>query len=182
VGVKLGFEKSFKKSVFYFDNLIKPILLEWGGFGSIQSIEANIELEIASLLDATAGIDVFFSDTTGMGGLASRIQSGCVKSWDTFTVRKSRESGAKTEFDKRKDALRSNGKYIYPYYTLQAYIDKDDNLLSMAVVCTRDLIELIDMGEYRVNHTGAVQIGQAEFYIVDWSMFSKHNKSIYIHR
>jgi hypothetical protein len=182
VGAKLGFRDSLKKSTVHFEELIKPLLEKYRRFKNITSVEANSTEQLADMLDQTAGIDAFFCNDTGLGGIASRIQPNCYKSFDTFTVRKSRESGAKTEYEKRKAAIDSRGELIYPYYTLQAYLGKQEELISYAIAKTEDIINLIDDGECYVNHTGQTQKGQAEFYVVNWTSFEKNNKPIYIYR
>jgi hypothetical protein len=43
---------------------------------------------------------------------------------NTFTIRYKRASGAKTEYQKRSEAILNNKGYLYPYLTIQAYLDK----------------------------------------------------------
>jgi hypothetical protein len=166
----------------HFEELVKPLLQRYNKFKTVTSVEANSTEELAYMLDVNVGVDAFFSNSTGMGGLASRIQPKCKKSWNTFTVRKSRESGVKTEYQKRKEAIESGGELFYPYYTMQAYLDEEESLLSFAVAKTEDIIELIDIGECTTKHTGINQNGQAEFYVVSWTTFDKNNKPIFIYK
>ena len=66
------------------------------------------------------------------------------KAWDTFTVRFKRKSGAKTEYQKRAEAILNNRGYLYPYLTIQAYLNKRGDatsLLSCGVVKTKDLYQ-----------------------------------------
>ena len=160
------FAGALSESAARFDAIVKPELLGVLG-GDFRTVEGVTIDEMAKLLDTLAGIDVWHIDSLrGIRGLASRIQTTS-RDWHTFTIRKSRASGAKTEYEKRKLAI-ENG-YLYPYFTMQAYISEgDQRLISFAVAKTADIIEMIDEGHCRENHTGHAQIGQAGFYVVDW--------------
>lgn len=139
--------------------------------GEFEVVEGETVDHLAKLLDMLAGIDVWHVDKiNGIRGIALRIQTG-EKNWHTFTIRSVRDSGAKTEFEKRKYAI-ENG-YLYPYLTVQAYITKDNKLVSFAVAKTKDIIEMIDNGCANIQHTGRNQIGQAQFYVIDWYEMKK---------
>jgi hypothetical protein len=113
-----------------------------------------------------AGIDAWHISTVkGIRGLASRIQVGD-KDWRTFTIRDKRSSGTKTEYEKRKYAIENN--YLYPYLTMQAYITKDNKIISFAVARTVDIIEMIDKGMAYIDHTKKEQKGQASFHVIKW--------------
>jgi hypothetical protein len=96
-----------------------------------------------------------------MRGIALRIQTikSPYKPYNTFTVRNKRQSGAKTEYEKRKYAIESG--YLYPYLTVQAYVNEQGKLISFAVSKTVDIMDMIGRGLFKSNHTGAAQIGQA---------------------
>lgn len=163
-----------------FDNIIKPQLsLLYGEHIEFINIEGTNNY-ILEKLDQFSGLDAIAIShkQKNICGVASRIQYTS-KFYPTFTVRASRVSGAKTELEKRKQAI-ENG-YFYPRLTLQAYINKDTGeLIRGAIVKTVDLFELIDNGYYSTNDTGAGQIGQAKFYVVKWQTFKDHNKQIAI--
>ena len=74
--------------------------------------------ELAQVLDMRCGIDYLLVTADGVRGIASRIQHG--HCWRTFTVRASKTNGATTEYEKRSVALLHD--FIYPYWTVQAYI------------------------------------------------------------
>ena len=87
--------------------------------------------------------------------------------FNTFTVRKARASGAKTEYEKRQDAIKHGG--VYPYLTMQGYVDKQTGgLMSLAITKTTDLMEFVESGYATERHTGREQIGQAAFYVAAW--------------
>ncbi len=168
-----NFEKALSISSNRFNKVIMPILEKEKGYKSM-TVEGNAHDEMRKLLDIQAGIDVWIYDDIGIKGLSSRIQT-TYKSWDTFTVRKERSSGAKTEYYKRTQAIKKN--YLYPHLTLQAYFD-DDKLLAFAIARTKDILKLIDSDKCYVSKTNSDQIGQASFYVIEWSDV----KTIYIKR
>lgn len=133
--------------------------------GELIVIEGDDINETKRLLDTMAGIDLFaVNPIKGMRGVASRLQWG--KAWRTFTIRKERESGTKTEYEKRKYAI-ENG-YLYPRITMQAYIDHKQNIVTIGIAYTEDIIRCIDNGNCKIRRTGADQKGQASFYVVEW--------------
>lgn len=83
-------------------------------------------------LDRLADIDAIASNAAGTWGIGWRIQVG---SWDTFTIRLSRNSGTLTQFEKISRAIR-NGN-LYPKLTCHAYLDGE--MLRYAVAQTREL-------------------------------------------
>ena len=75
------------------------------------------------------------------------MQVGCTD-WRTFTVRKSRSSGTKTEFAKRLEAIRKQREgSLYPALTIHACVSdyKNGPLLSVAMVYTADLYECLEI-------------------------------------
>jgi hypothetical protein len=111
--------------------------------GDLVNIETN-DTQLANLFDQYSGIDAFQVVNKQLRGVAIRVQWG--KAWDTFTIRFRRSSGARTEYEKRSEAIFSDKGYLYPYLTIQAYIDKRDdaqNILSCCVVKTLDLYKYI---------------------------------------
>ena len=100
------------------------------------------------------------------------------KPFNAFSVRASRETGAETEYAKRKHAIENQEPY--PHYWVHIFHDEDTNeILSMAVTTTKDLIDYIDTYKPELRHTGADQTGQASFYPVFWSdMMAKKKYNI----
>lgn len=173
-----------------FNRLIKTDL-EATLRGQLEVVEGVTVTEIAKNLDILAGIDIWYIHRlNGMRGIASRIQPSD-RSWDTFTIRHKRESGAKTEYEKRKSAIKD--KYLYPYLTLQAYVKKDGSrLISYGLARTEDILkycdsilERYDFDVSRIpkrfyNRTGNKEVGQASFFIVHWDDFEKAGYKIVI--
>jgi hypothetical protein len=158
--------KDLQESSERFIKLIQPELKELlkGDFTVVEGV--TIE-EMSKLLDTLAGIDVWHIDKIrGIRGIASRIQPSGYN-WHTFTIRHERQSGATTEYEKRKHAIQK--EYLYPYLTVQAYTTKlGDKLIAYAIARTKDIIEMIDNGWCKKNKTGKNQIGQASFFVINW--------------
>jgi hypothetical protein len=147
----------------------EPIIKNLLNGGRIIRIEGSDE-EICKFLDTKCGTDYFqyyqYYDLTV--GVASRVQYG--KNWRTFTVRKERESGNLTEFEKRKVAIENGG--IYPFLTMQIYV-VDGDINGIGIAKTKDLIEYIESGYANVTHTRSDKIGQAGFYYCQWDDFKE---------
>lgn len=138
-------------------------------------MEAVTAEEITRYLDMLAGIDLWLvEEKKGITGLGSRIQWG-PHPYNSFTVRETRYTGAETELSKRLRAIRSGGRYLYPYWSCQAYITRrptrvngqlksQGELLSVGVAKTEDICSLIIHGqcERRPNPDGNM------FAVVYW--------------
>jgi hypothetical protein len=148
-----------------------------GRLAHVEAVTGNTEF--ARDLDMLSGIDAWhIMDGRGIRGIASRVQH-CPPHWspyNTFTIRRSRSTGVKTEYEKRKEQISSGGELIYPHLTIHAYIDKAGwKLRSVGVALTRDIIKKIaswiDSGKpdgygVYVKTTGE---GDATFYVVEWT-------------
>ena len=133
--------------------------------GKIHVLEGDPH-PLCRLLDITGGIDYLHESPHGLlRGIASRVQSGS-RNWATFTIRKERSSGARTEYEKRCAAIAANA--LYPFFTVQSYFDTQGQLLGYAIVRTDQLFKVIQQGQYSENQTGDRQIGQATFLYVLW--------------
>lgn len=136
----------------------------------IMQVEEKDE-EICKMLDRSCGIDYFFlksnKQTYGVSWRCQWVEPG--KEYNSFTIRKSRDSGTETEYEKRKKALELES--VYPYYVTQAFVNKYTNeIISLAVTTTKDELDYLDNPNtfHDVRHTGADQVGQAEFYVLYW--------------
>jgi len=167
-----------KKSSVAFNDHFKTAVIEVFK-GDFEVVEGVTKYAMAKTLDQLAGIDLWYFNTTlGVRGVANRIQFGN-KNWKTFTVRKDRESGAKTEYEKRKKAIEN--EWLYPIMTIQGYFNETTKkVLGWAGAKTKDIIWMIDNGHCYEQHTGKDQIGQATFFVVDWDDMKQQNKNIYI--
>lgn len=133
--------------------------------GTIHAIEGD-DHPICQLLDRTGGLDYLHKSPCGLlRGIANRVQSGD-RNWATFTIRKKRMSGARTEYEKRTAAIAANA--LYPFFTVHSYFDYHDRLLGYAVARTDQIFQAIRQGRCSERQTGSCQIGQATFLYVSW--------------
>lgn len=142
--------------------------------GDLISCETFAEQEqsIGFAMDVQAGIDYLSVNDYGMRGLAVRVQWGVP--YNTFTIRKSRPSGVKTEYEKRTYQI-ENG-YIYPEFTIQCYFDNKEknNLISMAVVRTVDLYQALKTSD----NIETLQSNN-EFLAIHWNEIPKDKIKIW---
>lgn len=158
---------------------LEPLLCSILDCDSIRAVEGQSN-DICRLLDMTCGIDYLkVIDKSGdVKGIANRVQwiaeNGRV--WNSFTVRKDRESGANTEFIKRKTAIENDS--IYPYYTIQTYVRKNtDELISLAIAKTTDINDYIEKYNPPVQMS-TDERGRAWFYVVYWKPFEEKKYEI----
>ena len=159
----------------------RPIIAELLNGGEIIPVEGD-DNEVCKLLDMTCGTDYLqaYKDKGLVWGVASRIQivrSG-MEQYNTFTVRKARESGASTEYEKRAYAIKHGG--VYPFLTMQAYVDENENFLSVGIAKTTDVMEFVEKGYAQTNHTGSNQIGQASFFVCRWNEMQNRGYKVQI--
>ena len=169
-----NFQTAARQSQSDFIRLLqKPLeqLLE----GNIVSTEC--EETVARLLDIRAGIDAILDHPKfGLHGMGIRIQYG--RNYRTFTIRKQRETQAKTEYAKYADAMLEDA--MKTKLSIHAYIDEKSGALhGAAIALTRDIYGCIDRGLSDVRVTGNDQIGRAAFYVVDWDTL--HDNNLWIH-
>lgn len=149
----------------YFHELIEAPLGKVLGIDRFELIE-GVDNNTARELDMIAGIDVLGYHHSGLIGLALRIQYDTF--YETFTIRCRRESGAKTEYDKRLEAFQWGA--LAPVLTVQAYVNRTTGkLFGGAVARTEDLLACIKRNKCQLQATGNEQIGRASFYVIKWS-------------
>jgi len=170
-------EKALNQSSADFARLVQPVVSQ-ALRGQFEIVEGVTDYEVAKALDVMAGIDLWFvRDGAGIRGIANRVQR-TTHNWRTFTIRKERDSGATTEYEKRRQAILR--EWLYPVLTLQAYVTLDgEQLLGFGVAHTRDILAVIDAGLAGVRHTGSGQQGQASFYVVGWETLQDEGYWLY---
>lgn len=187
-GVKLSnFKRDLTESAHDFIHVVCPRLREIGFLtGKVISVEAVTTEEITRYLDMLAGIDLWLIEKKkGITGLGSRVQWG-PHPYNSFTVREKRYTGVETELSKRLRAIRSGGRYLYPYWSCQAYITErptrlngglksQGSLLSVGVARTEDICRLIVHGqcERQPNPNGNT------FAIVYWKAMKELGYNLY---
>jgi hypothetical protein len=150
VSVGKIFKKDFEWSNEMFLKQVWPNIKYICGGGNLIPLEMSTE-DFAKQMDQMCGIDyMLVNDGLGMVGLASRVQKiENNKPWNTFTIRFDRDSGAQTEYEKRKIAIESN-KYIYPYLTTHAYVNQN-GYVNCGVAKTVDIYNAINLNNIRRN-------------------------------
>lgn len=143
--------------------------------GEVIPIENTGSL-VFGWLDMYCGIDwIMKTKDSQVLGIAARVQLTDPKYYhdpqNTFTIRYQNTSGCKTEFEKRNESIEMG--YFYPYYTLQAYVQKDDptKLLSAALIRTKDLYEFMDKYDFMVTEDRRDNL----FKVVRWDYLKKRN-------
>lgn len=135
-------------------------------------------------LDTSCGTDYFVVHESGSThAVGSRFQEDARqggRKWETFTIRASRDSGAKTEYEKLVTAIKRDTQR--PQLTMQGYIGEDGKIDRMAVARTKDIIDYIQKVKPEMKHTGADQNGQAWFYPIEWEDFKEHGYPIKIYK
>lgn len=140
--------------------------------GHIRIVEGG-ESEIRADLDIRAGIDAYQRWDCAMRGIACRVQWG--KNYRSFTIRTARPSGKETEYQKRLAVLKRRDEgFLYPYWTVQGYLDSPGGaLLSVAVAKTAELYLWIEHHEKHVcplPRKKATKGGEGFLY-VDWDLY-----------
>lgn len=132
-----------------FVDIVWPAITDIVGGGRLKPVEGNAEKGLEQDLDMLAGIDGFqMLDKQGvMRSIATRVQwiPPQRSAYRTFTIRKSRPNGAKTEREKRLDAIEHRDLgCLYPHLTIQAYVRKStEELLSVGIIRTIDLFACV---------------------------------------
>lgn len=141
----------------------------------LKSIEKSNN-EVLMWLDKYSGIDyVVKTNDNNIVGVAARIQYNI--NYRTFTIRTARHTGAKTEYEKRVEAI--NKGYFYPAYTLQAYFNRaDSTLIGAAIIETKKLYQFIEDNPDKVHKRSS----DNEFIFIKWDdidvSFKEYNVSI----
>jgi len=175
----------FRNSSNAFCKLVWPIARSLAGGGTLKAVEDVTAKDFQKDLDVLAGIDgwqVLYENGV-IRGIASRVQN-TGKSYDTFTIRFSRNTGTETEFNKRLKAIQQKEQgWLYPHLTLQAYTEVDySELLSFAIVKTEPLY-LYALESYRQNFSAGkcyMQVNKQDgnkFIVVPWQNLQRDNIS-----
>lgn len=162
--------KDSVKALYKIKDTVLPKIIN----GKIYCIEDK-EDEVLMMLDRLSGIDYIRKDNNGLQGIAARVQWG--NNWDTFTIRSKRKNGKETELSKRINQI-ENG-YFYPNFTLQAYFDNriNNNLLSVAIVKTKDLYNLYlsDPSIFKKSKS------DNNFIYIEWYELIKNNVQVKVY-
>jgi len=170
-------ERDLTDSARDFIDVVKPVIEQWTG-GDVRVNENVMDSSVAEQLDQISGVDSWSVKTDdGIRAVASRVQwvddLPADEPYDSFTIRKSRDSGSKTEYKKRLEAIHNDR--LYPHWTVHAYLDRrGGELLSVGMVETKQLYLYIKnqgtVGEdYHLS-----RCSNAQFITVYWSKLRHH--------
>ena len=175
-------DMSWSSSLFH--NEVWPIIRPLVGNGDLLQMEGRPDIELANLLDQKSGIDGWHIHKNGMRGIASRVQvSNPRRPYNTFTIRLSRRSGAKTEYEKRSLAISNENcqGWIYPFFTVQAYAASTQGpVISCGIAKTIDLFDYIARGLW--DDCLPTREGDAKFYVCDWEMMRRSGYEVWVLR
>lgn len=178
------FKQDLSSSSEAFMRFVWPAIKSRLGGGEIVPVESVADKGMATMLDQRSGIDAWhLSQDKQVRGIASRVQWGTP--WNTFTVRYSRDSGAKTEYEKRKSDINSGAGWLYPHLTVQAFLSGDKAnggcLLSVGIIKTKSLIDACDEildGGIPASEGGLRRTGNASFIWAKWSWLEQKGYDI----
>lgn len=179
----MSFENDLTDSSKAFLQLVWPVMKSRLGGGDVIPVESVTDRSMAQMLDQYSGIDAWHvTGNKQMRGISSRVQFG-PKNWDSFTVRYARDSGAATEYEKRKRDIESAGGYLYPQITVQAYVSdrKEGELLSIGIIKTASLIDActqIIAGGINGSDGGIRRTGNASFIWCNWTWLQSRGYAI----
>ncbi len=168
--------QDMKWSAKLFCEQIWPLIRPYVDGGDLLKMEGRPDIQLANELDMKAGIDGWHINGKGMRGIASRVQEASCP-WNTFTVRMSRDSGATTEFEKRKIALEDIERgWIYPAITVQAYVaTKEGPILSCGIAKTSDIIAFVTNDLHYIKSTS-----NAQFAVCNWEKMQSQGYKVKI--
>lgn len=143
----------------------EPIIRDLLRGGHILRVEGKTE-EVCRALDIVCGTDYvyIYPERHHAWGVACRVQK---YDYANFTVRKATESGAVTELDKRRYAIRHRG--IYPHLTMQMFVDDEAKTIRrIGIARTEDIIDAIEKGIAKDGKVTKDSIGKNQFLYIDW--------------
>jgi hypothetical protein len=150
-----------------------------------MSLELSGDVPLHQQMDMKAGIDLF-QIGSGITGIAARCQDDNPR-WSnprpkTFTVRRCRngiselmpkdwngDAESKCEFQSRIRDIQSAGRYVYPYWTCQAYYGFDGELDRVAVAKTLYVLEVIKVMDHGVQVVPEGNGLYTHFFTVPWT-------------
>lgn len=135
------FNSDSSKSKSRFEKFIRHALASFG-INDVISTEGDDE-PLKQLLDRDCGVDAVGIMNGDPIFIASRIieVKPYGKDYDCFSLRNCRLSGNETELEKLNRKIRCN--LPRPHFHVQAFIDDALNLVTVAIVRTRDLVNYI---------------------------------------
>lgn len=148
------FNQDAERSCCAFDKYVTPVLRYALNAAKILPTERH-NSELAAILDRDAGIDgIIINADDWTFGYSSRIQFGT--NYESFSIRRSRPSGAKTEYDKLLNPLQTK-----PSYHVQTFVLKDEQ----AVIGVVETVELVRYISEHLNQWRKTSDGETFYYV-----------------
>lgn len=122
-------------------------------------------------LDITAGIDAFIKKDGKFYTAASRVKHSLdtpLYHFNTFTFRHNDQKhfhNSKTEYEK---LMETDGTAMFPYYTIQSFIDLHQKEAKFYIAKTLDLKTMLENNWCQLKHTTQAQDHQSFFYVVQF--------------
>ncbi len=153
-------------------HLLSKHCKDFGG-GKFEVFPKLDGLSAYRYLDQIAGYDGLQVWRPVMRGFALRVQ--WKKNYRTFTIREGRPSNARTEYDKRVEAIEhSDDGYMFPHWTIQAYMDHPGgDIFSIGLAKTRELypwIKQIELNGHKFKRDHPNN-SEETFFSVPWNMY-----------
>ena len=174
-------DKDLGKSANDFEIYVKPHVLRLLK-GKIKTVEGVTDDWMTRMLDVIGGVDAWYIDNEkGIRGIASRCfnaNKDWRKEWASFTIRLSRGTKNKTEYLKLVESLEEG--WLYPYWTIQAYINHESKrLVAFAIAKTEDVLDMIEKGKCEERKTKHLKTGESSFYVIKWQEMRDAGYKIY---
>lgn len=149
----------------------------------LRIVEGYTSQAIAQDLDVYAGIDAYQRTPVGLRGIATRCQWWT--NYRTFTVRVSRPNGTLTEYIKRLTTIKRRDEgFLYPYWSIQAYLDKPGGkLLSVGVAKSVELYLYIERRERSAKPCKRLPArhGGEQFLVVEWDKYLAAGNYLFVY-
>lgn len=147
------FNQDAERSCCAFDKYVTPVLRYALNAVKILPTERH-KNELEAELDRNAGIDGLIVNSDGWTfGYSSRVQFGT--NYGAFSVRRSRPSGVKTEFDKLCNPLQTK-----PTYHIQTFVVNEQ-----AVIGVVETVELVQYISKHPNQWRKTSDGETFYYV-----------------
>lgn len=155
----MGFENDAAISLRLFQKFSVHAMKKCFVGSQVVPIEGR-EDDATKLLDRFAAIDGLIVNVNGttIDFYSNRVQVG--KNYESFSLRRSRANGTKTEFEKLQQARRTGG--AMPQFTVQAFVDSDEQSATVGIAPTLDVLD------YAEHNPEIRATTNATFFVAPW--------------
>ena len=186
-------KRVIKQSSTDFKKYVWPKIKHEFDDSKLITLENTIDGSVAKYLDKMAGVDALLLKNRSIQTVATRIQYDFA--YNSFSIRiEQEEYDYDIEYQKRSKEIENN--YLSPKFTIQAYLSKNNNFLSCAIIKTKDLVNFIknnkqaesrekyqndynSFGYYLQDYTNQFQ-QEGKFAVVEWKKLESEGVDITI--